>query len=418
VPRGASSAGRAVFASPDRPIFGGAWIGRAADDTAGRSVYFLPVHRYLRLGRRRPDPLRFDLGLGLVLLVAGELEIWLTNDAGGYRTVAALAAPVLAASVAVRRLYPLLAGVTAQGTMAVTFAIWGNTQIFGTTIAWFCALYAMTVWTSPRRFAAGATFVLVSNFAAAAGPVGTLDKSGLFAVVTLVVMLLVRRVVGDRERRAQLAERERDVAAREAVVEERARIARELHDAIAHNVSMMVVQAGAERRTLDPESGTTREVLATIEQIGRGALTEMRRLVGMLRSDDVDPLAPQPGLGDLPTLVTQVQEAGLPVELQVEGESRKLPVGLELSAYRIVQEALTNALKHAGDAHATVRVAYGPDSLELEIVDDGAGGAPRATGGGHGLVGMRERVALYGGRFDAGRGPGGGFAIRVLLPIR
>ena len=261
-------------------------------------------------------------------------------------------------------------------------------------------------------------FVLVSDLAAAAGPVGTLKKSVPFAVVTLVVMLLVRRVVGDRERRAQLAERERDVAAREAVVEERARIARELHDAIAHNVSMMVVQAGAERRTLEPESGPTREVLATIEQIGRGALTEMRRLVGMLRSDDGDPLSPQPGLGDLPTLVGQVREAGLPIELHVEGEPRELPVGLELSAYRIVQEALTNALKHAGDARATVRVSYAPDSLELEIVDDGAGGPPRTAGGGHGLVGMRERVALYGGRFDAGRAPSGGFAIRVLLPIR
>ena len=193
---------------------------------------------------------------------------------------------------------------------------------------------------------------------------------------------------------------------------------RALHDAIAHNVSMMVVQAGAERRTLEPDNGPTREVLAAIEQIGRGALTEMRRLVGMLRSEDAEPLAPNPGLDDLPTLVTQVREAGLPVELHVSGEPRALPVGLELSAYRIVQEALTNALKHAGDAHATVRVAYAPDSLELEIVDDGPGGPARATSGGHGLVGMRERVALYGGSFDAGRRPAGGFAIRVLLPIR
>src|SRR5204863_423075 len=186
----------------------------------------------------------------------------------------------------------------------------------------------------------------------------------------LVVMLLVRRVLGDRERRAQLAERERDLAAREAVVAERARIARELHDAIAHNVSMMVVQAGAERRVLDETTGSTKDVLVTIERIGRGALTEMRRLVGMLRSDTGDPLAPQPGLDDLPTLVAQVSEAGLPVELQVEGDRRELPVGIELSAYRIVQEALTNALKHAGDAHATAHVRYGPDSLELETVYD------------------------------------------------
>jgi signal transduction histidine kinase len=232
-------------------------------------------------------------------------------------------------------------------------------------------------------------------------------------------MALVRLVlVRDRERRARLVQRERDLAAREAVVEERGRIARELHDAIAHNVSMMVVQAGAERRVLAAESQTTREVLQTIETIGRGALTEMRRLVGMLRSDTADELAPQPGLDDLPRLAAQVREAGLPVELHVEGEPRELPVGIELSAYRIVQEALTNALKHAGDARARVHVRYTPNSLELEIADDGAGAPARAPSGGHGLVGMRERVALYGGRLDAGRVPGGGFTVRVLLPIR
>jgi signal transduction histidine kinase len=260
---------------------------------------------------------------------------------------------------------------------------------------------------------------LASNLAAAAGPVASVQRSGLFGVVTLVVMLLIRRVLGDRERQVQLAQRERDVAAREAVVEERARIARELHDAIAHNVSMMVVQAGAERRVLEPAHDSTRDVLETIEKIGRGALTEMRRMVGMLRSDTPDPLTPQPGLDDLTTLVGQVRDAGLPVELRVEGERRSLPVGIELSAYRIVQEALTNALKHAGGAHAIVYVRYGVDSLELEILDDGAGSTPEpVVSGGHGLVGMRERVALYGGRLDAGRRASGGFAVRVLLPIR
>jgi signal transduction histidine kinase len=261
-------------------------------------------------------------------------------------------------------------------------------------------------------------FLVAGFLVASFGPKGSPKNTLVFSVVTLVVMLLVRRVLGDRERRAQLAERERDLAAREAVVEERARIARELHDAIAHNVSMIVVQAGAERRVLDQTTGSTKEVLVTIERIGRGALTEMRRLVGMLRSDAADPLAPQPGLDDLPTLVAQVRAAGLPVELEVEGDPRELPVGIELSAYRIVQEALTNALKHAGQARASVHVRYGQDSLELEIVDDGAGAQPPLASGGQGLVGMRERVALYGGRLDAGRRPTGGFAVRVLLPIR
>jgi signal transduction histidine kinase len=369
----------------------------------------------MRLSRLLPDPVTFDCAFAVVLVLVAEAQIWFGGSAGRSEIVAVATAPALAATVAIRRLYPTFAGVVAASVAAGTFAVWGDTQIFGSSIAWFCALYGLTVWSSPRRFLAGAAFVFVSNLATAAGPFGSLQKSTPFAVVTLVVMLLVRRVLGDRERRVQLAERERDVAAREAVVEERARIARELHDAVAHNVSMIVVQAGAERRVVE---GPTREVLVTIEQIGRSALTEMRRLVGMLRADAAEPLAPQPGLADLQTLVTQVREAGLPVELRVDGEPRELPVGIELSAYRIVQEALTNALKHAGEASAFVRVHYGPDSLELEIVDDGAGAPAPETGGGHGLVGMRERVALYGGRLDAGERPSGGFAIRVLLPIR
>src|SRR5207249_10616877 len=156
--------------------------------------------------------------------------------------------------------------------------------------------------------------IVAVDLAASAAPKQSLHNTLPFAVVTPVVMLVVRRVVGDRERRAQLAERERDLVAREAVVEERARIARELHDVIAHNVSMMVVQAGAERRVIGAENGGTREVLETIEQIGRSALIEMRRLLGMLRSDVDDPLTPQPGLDDVSTLVTQVRDAGLPVE--------------------------------------------------------------------------------------------------------
>jgi signal transduction histidine kinase len=183
-------------------------------------------------------------------------------------------------------------------------------------------------------------------------------------------------------------------------------------------VSLIVVQAGAERLALDGAAGSTTDVLQTIERTGRGALTEMRRLVGMLRSSEGESLAPQPSLADLPRLVSQVREAGLPVELEIEGERPELPLGIELSAYRIVQEALTNALKHAGDARATVRISYSPDQLELEVADDGVGGPARVAGGGHGLAGMRERVALYGGRLDAGRRPERGFAVRVVLPIR
>jgi len=369
--------------------------------------------------RFRRDPATLDRLLAVGLFAWAQGQIWIIGITGHDPAVDAVLSLVLCLGLAFRRRYPALAGIGGNTAIALGFWFHLDTQIFGTTIAWFCVVYALTVWTTRRWFVIGVASVAAADLAplTATSP-GNRSSSFLFGVITIIVMLLIRRVLGDRERRLELAERERDVAAREAVVAERARIARELHDAIAHNVSMMVVQAGAERRVLDEEQSSTREVLATVESIGRGALTEMRRLVGMLRSDENDPLTPQPGLGDLPQLVTQVREAGLPVELSIEGDRRELPVGLELSAFRIVQEALTNALKHAGDARATVRVRYGPDSLELEIVDDGAGADARADGGGHGLVGMRERVALYGGRFEANRRAAGGFTVRALLPIR
>jgi signal transduction histidine kinase len=375
------------------------------------------VHpRLSRLHRFRLDPVKVDWALAALLSVGAQLAIWLGSDAAHHRLGAALVAPAITAPIAVRRRYPTLVGTAVPLVAAFDHDLW-DPQFVGYPVATFCALYALTAWTPPRRFAFGFALVVAVYLAASVGD--PFPNNGVtFAVVTAVVMLLTRRVLGDRERRARVAERERDVAAREAVVEERARIARELHDVIAHHVSMIVMQAGAERRVLDGANTATREVLETIEQIGRGALTETRRLLGMLRGDANEPLTPQPGLTEVPTLVGQLREAGLPVELQLEGERRELPIGIELSAYRIVQEALTNALKHAGDARATVRISYRTDALELEIADDGAGGITRASGGGHGLVGMRERAALYGGRFDASRNPDGGFVVRVLLPIR
>jgi signal transduction histidine kinase len=181
----------------------------------------------------------------------------------------------------------------------------------------------------------------------------------------------------------------------------------------------MVVQAGAERRVLPPDRDDTREVLGTIERVGRGALTEMRRMVSMLRADPAEDLSPQPTLRDVSHLVDQMSAAGLPVELHLSGETRELPEGIGLSAYRIVQEALTNSLKHSGGARVVVDVHYGADLLELQVRDEGRQhGPPQVDGGGHGLVGMRERVALYGGRLEAGRQEGGGYAVRVLLPVR
>jgi signal transduction histidine kinase len=369
------------------------------------------------LRRVRLDPLKLDVAIAALLLALAELEVWLGSGAAHERAVAAFVAAAVTGAAAVRRLYPTVAGVAAVVLSSVELGFWGDPQVIPTAVAFFCAVYALAVWSQPRRFALGLGLIVTAGVATGAGPKGNLSSSVFFTVVMAVVVVLVRQVVGDRERRAQIAERERDVAAREAVVEERARIARELHDVIAHHVSMIVLQAGAERRVLGTASSSTREVLETVEQSGRSALTEMRRMLGMLRSEANEPLRPLPGLDDVPTLIGQLRDAGLPVELVLEGERRELPAGIEVSAYRIVQEALTNALKHADDSHATVRVRYGGDVLELEIADDGAGGPVLATGGGHGLVGLRERVALYGGRFDASRRPGGGFVVRADLPI-
>ena len=219
------------------------------------------------------------------------------------------------------------------------------------------------------------------------------------------------------EARAQQAEREREAAARIAVAEERARIARELHDIVAHAVSVMVLQVGAVRHRLPEEFADDREALGGVERTGRTALTEMRRLLGaMRRSGDGVDLSPQPGLDRLDSLLDEVGRAGLPVQLHVEGDAAPLPRAVELSAYRIVQEGLTNALKHARANKADVTVRYAPGELRLEVRDDGVG-TVSSDGLGHGLVGIRERVKIYGGEMSAGASPEGGFVLSARLPL-
>jgi signal transduction histidine kinase len=212
-------------------------------------------------------------------------------------------------------------------------------------------------------------------------------------------------------------EADRAAAARRAVAEERQRIARELHDVVAHSVSVMTVQAGAVRRLLNPEQERERIALQSIEATGREALAEMRRLVGLLREQGATPeFAPQPSMRAVDVLVGTVREAGLPVELSVEGDPKVLAPGVDLAAYRVIQEALTNALKYAGPAHAWVSVRWRADALEVEIANDGSS-EPGGEGGGHGLVGLRERVSLVGGSIESGPREGGGFVVRARLPI-
>jgi signal transduction histidine kinase len=219
------------------------------------------------------------------------------------------------------------------------------------------------------------------------------------------------------EARAAQAEREREAAARLAVAEERARIARELHDIVAHAVSVMVLQVGAIRHNLPETVAEDKDALQGVERTGRAALTEMRRLLGAMRDEGQDAeLAPQPGLDGLESLLDEVGRAGLHVRLHREGEPSPLPRAIELSAYRIIQEGLTNALKHAQASHADVTLRYGPDELQLEIRDDGRG-VSENDGLGHGLVGVRERVKIYGGEMSSGPANGGGFVLRTRLPL-
>ncbi len=249
--------------------------------------------------------------------------------------------------------------------------------------------------------------------AAATGVAGLAENAVSPDVQDDVTGFDARRAEDEAKRLAD----ERLDAAQLAVAAERQRIARELHDVIAHSVSVMTVQAGAVRRLLREDQERERQALETVEATGRQALTEMRRLVGLLREQGATPeFAPQPSIRTLDVLVGTVCEAGLPVELTVEGEPRDLPPGVDLSAYRVVQEALTNALKYAGPARAWVTVRWRSDELELEIANDGTSESSDGEGG-HGLAGMTERVSVYGGSLASGPRQGGGYVVRARLPL-
>ena len=244
------------------------------------------------------------------------------------------------------------------------------------------------------------------------------STTAMFAISWLVGYALRERTERTEaaEQRAALAERDREMTARVAVAEERARIARELHDVVAHAVSMMVLQVGAVRHRMAPDREQDRETLRNAEEAGRNALAEMRRLLGAMRNDEQPELLRTPGLEHLETLFDDVRGAGLDVRLHVHGDRVQLPPGLDLSAYRIVQEALTNTLKHARAGQAVVQVTYGGDDVEIVVSDDGRGPSS-GDGQGHGLVGISERVRLYGGDMSAGASASGGFVLRARLPV-
>ncbi len=280
------------------------------------------------------------------------------------------------------------------------------------------------------RHVASATTILVAVMVV--GVLVRQEDLPAVAVLGNLVIFVTAWVLGDsvRNRRAYLAEVEaraeqaeadRELAAARAVQEERTRIARELHDVVAHSVSVMVVQAGAARRVLERHPDQTAESLGIIERTGRNALDELRRVLGVLRETDGDAsMAPQPTADDVAALVADVNASGHHVDLHVDGEPTALPAGVGLTVFRVVQEALTNVRKHAGPATATVDLRYRPDAVTIVVTDDGRGSAPhddRMPSSGQGLIGMRERVELFGGALRVGPRPGGGFQVRATVPV-
>ena len=297
---------------------------------------------------------------------------------------------------------------------------------FASFLALLLALYSIAAYGEERRavvagVAAGVVILAADILRLGAGvhPENIIPTWVFCGIIWFIGRTIRRSQLQAAELRdlaAQL-EVEREKRAQTAVTEERSRIAREMHDVVAHSVSVMVVQSQAVQRLLDGEQNAARQALGSIETTGRQALTEMRRLLGIVRRTDAElALAPQPSLSGLEDLIVQVREAGLPVELRVEGKASSLPPGVDLSAYRIVQEALTNILKHAGPSHAEVVIRYRDDEVEVEVTDDGVGKG-NGDGSGQGMIGMRERVALYGGVLESGKKVGSGYVVRARLPL-
>jgi signal transduction histidine kinase len=324
-----------------------------------------------------------------------------------------------------RRRYPFGAPAAVGVILAsVSFVDTGFVNDEFTTFLSGIAVAFMFGMLKERSQALAGAALLVGTIAIIAHNQGDHPGDFLFPAIVFGVSWTVGFVLGQKLRegseakeRAERLEREREEQARIAVAEERARIARELHDIVGHSVSVMTVQAAGVRSLLRPEQEREREALEIIEQTGREALAEMRRLVGVLRRPEEGPaLAPQPSLEHVEKLVSQARESGLPVKLRVEGDPVQLPAGVDLTAYRLVQEGLTNAIKHARAENAEVIVRYGDGQVELTVSDDGAGDGDGVKGG-NGLVGMRERVSVYGGELDAGPRPEGGFRLHATLPV-
>jgi signal transduction histidine kinase len=367
---------------------------------------------------------RSDLLLAAGVAAGAAAEITL-NHALQPRGAAAATELAAAAALAWRRRAPLAATTVVAWALALEATLGVPLQEpLVPLMAIVVMAYSLGAYARLERVLAGAAILVAADVVSATSQDQTGFGNVVFGIIFFGGALLLGRVTRARanraaelEARAADLERRQEERSREAAAAERVRIARDLHDVIAHSVSVMVVQAGAAEEVLrrDPERAV--EPIRSVQVTGRDAIAELGRLLGILREhgDEVG-LAPQPGLDDLDGLLEETRRAGLPVELTVEGDPRRLAPGVELAIYRVVQEALTNARKHAGDARAAVMLRYGAAEVSAEVRDDGSA-AKNGHGGGHGLIGMRERVAVYGGSLDATHRAEGGFAVRVRIPL-
>jgi signal transduction histidine kinase len=381
---------------------------------------------------RTLDPRLIDTLIALALAAFIAVQFAFGEQPGPEADVVNLiTGPLLALTLVWRRRAPL-AMIVAFATLTVTNEALGGGLFsfpesdhadgfvpFASLLTAGVAFYSLGIHTDERRATIGLIFG-VTAFWVTVFVSAQVDFGSFFFSTTLAVApWLFGRIARARHLRLLAAEREQEQRARIAVGDERARIARELHDVVAHSVGVIVLQAQGARRVFERDPERAREALESIERTARTALADMRGSLGVLRrGDDERALAPQPGIDDLNQLIEEARAGGLTVELAVEGERVPLPQGIDLSAYRIVQEALTNVIKHAGRAHARVTLRYLEDELEVEVADDGRGppgGA--ADGSGLGIIGMRERVEAHGGRLAAGAGTDGGFLVRASLPL-
>lgn len=372
--------------------------------------------------RRALDGRWGDVVPAVVLAVLAALDVLLSSEWRGPREVNAVVVPTMALALAWRRTRPLTALAVVMGAGACLAFAFGASQTWSNVFITIVAVYSAVAYGDRPLLAAllagagvavqGLTDPLIDGF-------GDAIWSSTLVALSFAAGL-AGRALRERTRaldqRTETLDREEAERAAAAAAQERRRIARELHDIISHSLGVVVLQAGAAERVLERDPARAREVMESIRATGQEAIGEMGTLLGLLDEAPRTSREPQPSLGDVAALVSRMRDAGLDVELVVEGERRALPAALEVSAFRVVQEGLTNALKHAGCAHVSSVVRYDADQLQVDVVDDG-GGSANGLGGRRGLAGLRERVAVFGGRLEAGPQPGGGWMLQATFPL-